>query len=79
MSYRLTPAAEADVEQIADRIALENPSAAMNLIDTLHRRWELLAAYPFSGRRATTSDLVSAASSSATISVFIASSETVSK
>jgi toxin ParE1/3/4 len=49
MSYRLTPAAEAELEEIGDRIALEDPLAAVRLIDALYRRWELLAEYPLSG------------------------------
>lgn len=49
MTYRLAPAAEADLEEIGDRIASEDPSAAMRLVDAPHRRWELLVDYPLSG------------------------------
>lgn len=49
MTYRLAPTAEVDIEEIGDRIVLDNPAAAVRLIEALHRRWELLSAYPLSG------------------------------
>lgn len=49
MNYRLAPSAEADIEEIGDRLALENPAAAARLMEALRRRWDLLSAYPLSG------------------------------
>lgn len=49
MSYRLAPAAEVDVEAIADHVAEYNPAAAARLVREFTRRWELLATQPFSG------------------------------
>ena len=49
MSYRLSDKAEADLEEIADYIAQRNPRAAVSLVQTLLRRWELLATQPRSG------------------------------
>jgi toxin ParE1/3/4 len=49
MSYRLTPAAEADIEGIADYIAEHNAPASVRLVEDFVRRWELLATQPYSG------------------------------
>jgi toxin ParE1/3/4 len=38
-----------DIEAITDEIAGRNPAAAINLVGEFVRRWELLAAYPYSG------------------------------
>ena len=49
MSYRLTPQAEADLEEIADYLSQHSPAAAVKLIDRLHAKWQLLATQPRSG------------------------------
>jgi toxin ParE1/3/4 len=49
MSYRLTPAAEADIEAIADYISERSAPASMKLVKDFIRRWELLATQPHSG------------------------------
>lgn len=49
MKYRLLPQAESDVEAIGDYIAERDPNAAIRLVDTLERRWDLLTLHPFSG------------------------------
>ncbi|AZO67534.1 type II toxin-antitoxin system RelE/ParE family toxin [Mesorhizobium mediterraneum] len=49
MKYRLLPQALIDLELIGDYIAEHNPNAAVRLVDTLERRWDLLTLHPFSG------------------------------
>ena len=49
MRYRLLPQALVDLEAIGDYIAAHNPNAAVRLVDTLQRRWELLTFHPRSG------------------------------
>lgn len=49
MKYRLLPQALIDLEVIGDYIAEHNPNAAVRLVDTLERRWDLLTLHPFSG------------------------------
>ncbi len=49
MTYRLLPRAEADIEEIGDYISRQNPGAALRLIETFMRRWNLLALYPLFG------------------------------
>jgi toxin ParE1/3/4 len=50
VTYRLTPAAEADLDSIATYIGERNPPAALRLLEKFTRRWELLATQPHSGR-----------------------------
>ena len=49
MSFRLLPRAIADIEAIAETIAVENPSAAEAWIDTIYRKCRLLADNPEMG------------------------------
>lgn len=49
MTYRLTPAAEADLEEIGDRIAVEDPSAAMRLVDALAQTVGIAGSLPLIG------------------------------
>ncbi|TIP53395.1 MAG: type II toxin-antitoxin system RelE/ParE family toxin [Mesorhizobium sp.] len=49
MRYRLLPQALIDLELIGDTIAEHNPNAAIRLVDSLERRWDLLTLHPFSG------------------------------
>jgi len=51
VTYRLLPRAEADIEEIGDYISRQNPGAALRLIETFMRRWNLLALYPLPARR----------------------------
>jgi toxin ParE1/3/4 len=52
MPHRLAPEAEHDLDQIAYDVAMESGflEPAEKLIDTITRRFSLLAAYPFIGR-----------------------------
>jgi toxin ParE1/3/4 len=50
MKYRLTPAAEADLDSTAAYIAERSPAAALKLLQDFTRRWELLATQPFCGQ-----------------------------
>ena len=49
MSYRLSPAADRDLESIGDFISLENPAAAAALMRRFRDRWQILAEYPLAG------------------------------
>lgn len=49
MSFRLRPAAEADIEGIVLYIATDNPSAAMGWLDDLHGKLRALAEMPEMG------------------------------
>jgi toxin ParE1/3/4 len=49
VKYRLLPQAVVDLENIGDYIASHDPRAAVRLVDTLERRWDLLTLHPFSG------------------------------
>ena len=49
MTYRLTPAARADIEAIAAYVAEHDPQAAVRLIERLMRRWRLLSTAPMAG------------------------------
>jgi toxin ParE1/3/4 len=50
VTYRLTPAAEVDLDSIATYIGERNSPAAVRLLEKFTRRWELLATQPHSGR-----------------------------
>ncbi|RWC45183.1 MAG: type II toxin-antitoxin system RelE/ParE family toxin [Mesorhizobium sp.] len=49
MKYSLLPQAVVDLEDIGDYIAGHDPRAAVRLVDSLERRWDLLTLHPFSG------------------------------
>ncbi|BBK36924.1 hypothetical protein STAQ_20020 [Allostella sp. ATCC 35155] len=49
MRYRLAPRAVADLEEITDYVAAENPQAARWLLVAIERRFEQLASQPWSG------------------------------
>jgi plasmid stabilization system protein ParE len=53
--YEISPLARADLDQIADHIALDNRHAADRLLEKLRSRFALLARQPFFGE--TRSDL----------------------
>lgn len=72
MRYRLAPRAVADLEEITDYVAAENPQAARWLLVAIERRFEQLASQPWSGWRAMTSRPASGIWSPAGISRFIA-------
>jgi toxin ParE1/3/4 len=46
MTLRLTPAAEADLAEIADVIAADNPAAAQRWLDAMQARCARIAAMP---------------------------------
>jgi toxin ParE1/3/4 len=46
MSYRLRPKAAADIAAIAEKIAVDHPSAAANWIETVQGRCQLLGDNP---------------------------------
>jgi toxin ParE1/3/4 len=48
--YRLTPAAEKDLDQITDFIATDNPAAAHRLVDRIEAKCQGLAEMPGTGR-----------------------------
>lgn len=50
MIYFLSDQAEADLVAIVDYFADRNPAAAVRLLRTLHKRWDLLTDHPFSGK-----------------------------
>ena len=49
MTFRLTPAAERDLEAIADTIAADNPVAARRWLDRMERQCASLGEYPAMG------------------------------
>ncbi|WP_096787436.1 type II toxin-antitoxin system RelE/ParE family toxin [Rhodobacter sp. CZR27] len=49
MGYRILPAAAADLQEIADFIALDSPQAALRWLDGLEERFELLGDMPGTG------------------------------
>lgn len=49
MSYRLTPRAIVDLEEIAVYVAAVNPQAADRLVTAIERRFRQLVAQPYSG------------------------------
>ena len=49
-TYRLSPAAERDLEEIADFIAADDPVAAARVIDDIEAACELVATHPGVGR-----------------------------
>ncbi|MGN6537514.1 MAG: type II toxin-antitoxin system RelE/ParE family toxin [Mesorhizobium sp.] len=50
MIYYLLDQAEADLVAIMEYIAERNPAAAARVLQSLHKRWDLLADHPFSGK-----------------------------
>jgi toxin ParE1/3/4 len=48
--YRLAPRAESDLDEIAAHISIENPPAALRVIDALQMTFELLGRHPDAGR-----------------------------
>ena len=48
---QISPAAEADLDDIWDYVATDNPTAADRLIDSLSAQFEALAQFPGIGRR----------------------------
>ena len=50
MSFRFHPKARDDLQSLHDYIARDDPGAAANLIDSLHRTCRLLADTPYAGR-----------------------------
>lgn len=50
MIYYLLDQAEADLVAITEYLAERNPTAAVRLLQALHRRWDLLTDQPFSGK-----------------------------
>jgi toxin ParE1/3/4 len=50
MSFRFTPAAEADLAELLDYIAAANPAAALRLIDRIEEACRMLGDRPLLGR-----------------------------
>jgi plasmid stabilization system protein ParE len=53
MKYRISRKANTDIEGICNRIALDNPEAADQMDERIHRAIELLAEVPGMGHRRT--------------------------
>ncbi len=49
-TYRLTPEASRDLENIGDHIAEANPAAALKVVDSIEERCRALARMPEMGR-----------------------------
>jgi toxin ParE1/3/4 len=50
MTYRLSPQAEADLEEIGDYIAEDNPANARRFIERLTSKLKALGRHPMTGR-----------------------------
>ena len=50
MRYRFTLAAEQDLADLSQRIALDDPQAAVAILDLIEAKCDLLAQYPELGR-----------------------------
>ncbi len=50
MSYQVTPEARADLEEIWEYIAEDNPPAADHLIEAFYKRFTMIAVHPRIGR-----------------------------
>ena len=46
MKYRISRAADADIERICDYISKDNPSAAERMDEQIHRAIQLIARFP---------------------------------
>ena len=49
MTFRFTPAAEADLAELMDYVALDNPVAALRLIDRIEQACRMLGERPLLG------------------------------
>ncbi len=50
-TYQISPAAEQDLDEIAEYIAHDRPSAVAGVLDALEAGCRLVAAYPGAGRQ----------------------------